>query len=161
MLAMAKMMLCVLLVGALLVAGIWVLGSRLPVEHTAKVSTTIDLPIDQLWAEISNFERWRSWRKDVTAVEIVAENQVIVTDNNGTIRYRIEYPGPYQMVAEIDQTGLPFGGRWVWALEAVNANKTNVTIEERAEHFVARYVLGYDRTMRNVLSELETIQGPI
>jgi hypothetical protein len=71
-----------------------------------------------------------------------------------------ELDPPRRMVTRIADEGLPFGGTWTYELELA-AGWTCVTLTEDGEiynpffRFVARFILGYDATMRTYLDGLE------
>ncbi len=142
------------------VAGVWVLGRLLPVAHEVTVSKTIAAPVDEVWARIDDPEAWEQWRTDLEKVEIDSPETIVVTDGNGTIRYRLERPDERTLLTVIDQEDLPFGGRWIWLVEP-DGEATRVTITEQGEihsplfRFFARYVFGYDATIRSVLDQLD------
>ncbi|HZD05714.1 MAG TPA: hypothetical protein VE173_12380, partial [Longimicrobiales bacterium] len=64
----------------------------------------------------------------------------------------------------IADEGLPFGGTWTYVLEP-DAGGTRVTLTEDGEiynpffRFMARFVFGYDGTMRSYLDGLEARMG--
>src|SRR5438132_6231164 len=66
-----------LLVVAGVVAGlllaIVLIGMLLPKGHTASRTASFSRPTEDVWQVISNFAAYPSWRKDLKAVELVAD----------------------------------------------------------------------------------------
>ena len=48
------------------------IGYALPQGHVASVNTTLPVPPHQVFERISNPAHYREWRKDITAIEIIA-----------------------------------------------------------------------------------------
>ena len=151
-----------LAVGVLLLlvaaAGIWVVGSLLPVGHRATVSRTLPADAEVVWQRIDRVEAWPTWRN--VRVEMLSGNSARVDDGWETLTYRIERPRARTLVTEIVTPGLPYGGRWTWAVTPSDGG-TVVTVVEDGEvydpffRFFSRFVFGHDSTMRGVLDELE------
>lgn len=151
----------IVLVLAVALLTIWIIGRSIPLAHSATASRTIQAPADRLWTMISDLEQWKSWRTDLKSLEVLSDERVEVTDRFGTVQYRIEKPGDRTLVTIIDQEGLPYGGRWTWVVEPSGDGAATVTLTEEGEiyiaffRFMARYVFGYDSTMRSILDQLE------
>ncbi|MDX1647901.1 MAG: SRPBCC family protein [Longimicrobiales bacterium] len=139
-------------------AGIWIIGSLLPVEHRATVSRTVPADVEVVWQRIDRVDGWPTWRN--VRVDMLSGDSVRVYDAWETLTYRIERPRPRTLVTEIVTAGLPFGGRWIWSV-APDDEGAVVTLVEEGEvydpffRFFSRFVFGHDSTMRSVLDELE------
>jgi uncharacterized protein YndB with AHSA1/START domain len=151
-------------VGVVVLVGLGV-GYLLPVEHTATGSRDIPGPPHEVWAVLSLVQGYPDWRPDVDAVEILARGQRgpsrwRETGANGVITYRLEASEPPgRRVVRIDDPDLPFGGRWIYALEPT-AGGTRVTITEEGEvrnpvfRLISRFVIGHDATINAFLAAL-------
>ncbi len=160
-----KWLIGIALVVAVIGVAVRMIGGSLPVQHRTIVTRTIMAPADDVWSLISDLSQWQDWRTDVKQVEILPGNAVRVTDSNGTVRYRIEKPAERTLITIIEQEGLPWGGRWIWRVERQTDHTSLVTIIEEGEiyspmfRFFARFVFGFEGTMKSVLDQLEAAAG--
>lgn len=153
-------------VGVTVLAGVvlWVVGSRLPVEHRATLSRTIDGEVETVWARIEQVEGWPDWQ-DVE-VDRIGEDSVRVRQEGETLLYRLERPAPRTLVTRIVSENLPFGGSWTWKAAGAGSGATVVTIVEDGEvydpffRFFARFVFGHEGSIRRALDALEASFHP-
>lgn len=161
---MIKWLAWIVAVPVILIAAIWAIGSRLPVEHRASASRTLAVDADAAWSRIASLEAWPSWRGG--EVEVLSDASIRVTENGESVRYRVERPADRTLVTEIDTSGLPYGGRWTWTVEPTGDSGAVVTIVEEGEvydpffRFFSRFVFGHESTMQSVLDHLEASFGP-
>jgi uncharacterized protein YndB with AHSA1/START domain len=152
--------------GAVVVLAI-VVGWSLPVGHQASATRRIASPPDRVFALITDFARHPEWRTGVTRVDVtgaqVVGQQIREFGRNGEIPYRVEtFEAPSRLVTRIAGEGLPFGGTWTYELRPDPGGGTAITITENGEIYnpifrtVARFVLGYEATMKQYLDDLET-----
>lgn len=143
----------------------YLIGSLLPREHTARVDAVIPGSRADVWSAMTEPDAFPRWRPGVEEVEVLEEGP------EAPIRWReegrtgsmiLEVVGrdpPGRLVVRIADPELPFGGRWIYELEPV-AGGTRVriteegTIENPLLRFLARFVLGYEATMRDYLEGL-------
>ena len=154
----------------LLTAVVLGLGSRLPVEHTATVSSLIPASQQRIWALITDVEAQPRWRTGLKAVEVLPAGP------NGPcwreIQTSMAMPlcvaaseAPRRRVVRIADPKLPFGGDWTYEIQqtvaATGGCATRVTITERGTtgpamwRFFGHYVYGEDRSIRQYLKDLE------
>jgi hypothetical protein len=128
-------------------AVIYLVGTRLPVEHTASRSATLAASPEQVWPALVD----RSWRKGGRHDDIPFE---IVTSEP-----------PRRLITRIADKTLPFGGEWEYDIAPAGADSSRVTITERGEvynpvfRFLSRFVFGYHATMDGFLQDLAAHVG--
>ena len=156
----------VLIVIAVVVAIIAIVvigGMMLPQSHVATRSARLSAPPDSVWATITDVAAFPSWRPGVTATELLPERNGHVvwreTSGSDNITFElVESDPPRRMVSRID-SGLPFGGDWVYELSPADQG-TRLTITERGEvynpvfRFLSRFVFGHTKTMDDYLRAL-------
>lgn len=142
-----------------------VVGYVLPKGHVAARSATFAAPPEAIWAAITEIDRFPSWRADVKTVERLPDREGRTTwvenGSSGRITLAVERSDPpRQLVLRIADPDLPFGGTWTYDV-APAAGGATLTITENGEiynpmfRFMARFVFGYDATMRSYLAALE------
>ncbi len=146
-------------------------GSGLPVEHSATVDRVVPGGSTEVWSVITDIERFPEWRPGVDSV-------VRLEDRNGLPVWResgsagrltlsvVWFEPPDRMVVRVSDDDSAFGGSWTWELSpAGEAGHTRVTVTEDGEvysplfRFVSRYVTGHERTLRRYLEALEARMG--
>lgn len=149
------------------IALVALLGSLLPVQHTAARSMTFQQPPEQVWNIIAGPP---TWRPDVQKYEELPPQ-------DGHRRWReygsqgqnltyevLESDPPNKLVTRIADPHLPFGGTWTYVI-APNDVGSTLTITENGEvynpifRFVSRYIMGYTATMDRYLKALQTKLG--
>lgn len=153
----------------LLVGVVVLIGFALPKGHVASRTITIKRPIAEVWATITQVEEFPAWRRSVTNVQVLERNPLRWREDgpDGAMTFEtIEFREPTRLVTEIADKNLPFGGRWVYDLEAVAPgagapHTTAVTITEHGEvynpifRFVSRFIMGHTATIDKYLSDLQ------
>jgi uncharacterized protein YndB with AHSA1/START domain len=154
------------IVGALLliVGGIALAGSRLPVGHIARVERDFPITPRALWAIIATPAELPKWRRGLTRIEMVDAPA-------GTTRYRevsgrdailyevVESRPAVAYLTRIADRDLPFGGTWRWELQPTEGG-VHLRITEEGEvynpifRFVARYVMGHSATLEAYMADL-------
>jgi uncharacterized protein YndB with AHSA1/START domain len=161
------------LVTALVIAGalIYLIGMRLPVKHTARNGMLFKVPAAQMWDVISDFQNYAQWRKEIVAVEKLPDINghsvwKEVEKNGGGLQYEtLQLQPGRELVRRIAGEGLPFGGTWTFTLTP-HESGTQLTITEDGEiynpvfRFVARYLMGYHKSMQTYFTDLEGRLGP-
>jgi uncharacterized protein YndB with AHSA1/START domain len=154
---------------AAIVAAVAFIGSRLPVAHAASRSATLSAPPDAIWKAITDIDAFPSWRKGVKSVERLPDRAGKMAwaehTSNGRIPLVVERSEPPRLlVLRIADPDLPFGGTWTYELTSAPAG-TTLTITENGEvynpifRFMARFIFGYDGTMKEYLQSLEARRG--
>jgi uncharacterized protein YndB with AHSA1/START domain len=118
-------------------------GSRLPRNHTARMTIQLAAPRDRVWALVSNFADAPRWRSDLRSVQLEPRGDgrlsFVETTRQGKVPFEVvSQEAPGRQVVRIVDDALPFGGTWTWELEAAG-DGTRVTITE--EGFIKNPVL--------------------
>lgn len=152
-----------LLVGVIaVVAG---MGWLLPVAHTASRQATVAAAPADVYAVISDVERYPTWWAEISRVEMLPPV-------SGRIRFREhmssgpvvveieEAASPSRFVTRIADPDQPFGGTWTFEI-APEGTGSRLTLTERGEvynpifRFMARFVFGHAATIESCLQALE------
>jgi hypothetical protein len=136
-----------------------VIGMMIEREHTATVSVLVKAPAERVWGLIAGEDV--SWRAGVTSssIERVDGKEVVTeTDSWGkAIRYEtVERVEGRLLKRRIVNEDLPYGGTWTWEVTPEGDGcRVRITedgfIRNPVFRFVAKYVMGYDGTMRAYL----------
>jgi uncharacterized protein YndB with AHSA1/START domain len=149
---------------ALLIVVMLGIGAAVPEEHVASVSAVYAQPVDTVWAAISDYRAFPSWRSGVDTVEARTfdggASGWLEDGATGPMPLAVEESQPpRRLVLRIASDALPFGGTWTYEL-APEGDGTRLTITENGTisnllfRFVARFVLGYTATMETYLIDL-------
>lgn len=146
------------LVLALVIGVPLLIGALTPREHTASVAQVHAATPQQVWDAITGFADMASWREGVTRVEVLepvdGKRRVREHTRFGPLGYELEVEDPpRKLVARILDTDRGFGGTWTYEIREVpDGAELRITergfIDNRLFRFLARWVFGYDRTMR-------------
>lgn len=142
----------------------YVIGARLPEEHSVEASAFIanrTPPI--VAARIRDVEHCSVWRRGVSAVVVMRDVSSVTfeeTGSNGKVTYRQTAPKPNaEIINEIISDGMPYGGKWTIRIESINGGST-VSIREDGFvkppmfRFLARFVFGYSGSINQFLKDL-------
>ena len=146
------------------IAIVLALGSRLPVAHRARASATYGRPVPEVWNVLTAFEEHPAWRRDLKAVERVADPagekvREISTKGEAMTFETTEHPSEHRLVRRIADKGLPFGGSWTFEITPQDGG-SHVTITEDGEvynlvfRFVSKYIIGHHATIKAFLEDL-------
>lgn len=149
-----------------LIAAILLVGSLLPKQHTATRAARFHQPPEKIWSAITDYSKFPEWRKSVTRVEGLPSV-------NGNPSWRefdkydhsmpyeiVESNPPQRLVTRIADPNLPFGGAWTYEVTPQADGSSMLRITENGEvrnvvfRFVARFFMGYTKTMESYLSAL-------
>ena len=150
---------------ALVLALAAVIGSRLGQSHRASVAKSFPAPPDVIWSTITDVEGFPSWRAGVTRVERLPDRNLypvwIEEGRSGKMTLAVERMEPPRVLAvRIADPKLPFGGTWTYEITPEEAG-SRLTIIEHGEiynplfRFMARFIFGYEGTIRSYLASLE------
>jgi uncharacterized protein YndB with AHSA1/START domain len=145
----------------LIVAG---LGYLLPVAHTATVERPYAASVNHLFAAVATPSDYPRWRRGVTNVEMLQAQQGKPTfremGSNGPMTFAFDELVPdRRIVSRIADTNLAFGGSWTYEFSPTETGST-LRITENGEvynpvfRFMARFIFGHDRTMRQFHEDL-------
>jgi hypothetical protein len=136
-------------------------GAMLPMKHVASRRARYRQPPEVLWAAIDGPQDWRPgfghyellperdghrvWREDIGRDRITFE--------------RVAADPPRRLETRIAQSGLPFGGTWIYEIEPSEGG-CEVRVTERGEvynvlfRFISRFILGHARSLEDSLFAL-------
>jgi uncharacterized protein YndB with AHSA1/START domain len=149
-----------------LIAAMFLTGSLLPMQHTATRAARFHQPPQAIWSVITNYPKFPAWRKSVTRVEALTSvdgkpSWREFDKYDHTIPYEIvESAPPQHLSTRIADPDLPFGGTWTYDLTPQTDGSTVLRITENGEvrnvffRFVARFFMGYTKTMEDYLNAL-------
>lgn len=150
------------------VAAVAAVGAALPVDHVASRTLTLNRPVDEVWAVLTDFRGQLLWRHELKSVELVAgasrETWLEDTGDDPIPFETTEAVAPSRLVRTIADSTLPFGGRWVYTL-AADGGGTRLTITEEGEvyhpifRFVSHFFLDQAATIEGVMRGLATHFG--
>lgn len=147
-----------------LVALIWIAGAFLPKEHTVTRSARIAAATETVFSLITDAPSYPSWRKGVTSVDMQASANGKMRwkekSKDGEVEFELaEMTLPTHVVVTIVSENLPYGGRWVFALQP-DGTGTRLRVTEEGFvkpppfRFLARYVFGYASTIEGYLKDV-------
>lgn len=146
-----------------IIALVALLGSLLPVKHTATRSATFTQPPQEIWDIIAGPP---DWRKDVQSFEeLPPRDGHRVWREFGSQGQKMTYEvvesdPPHKLVTRIADPALPFGGTWTYEITPI-AEGSQLTITENGEvynpifRFASRYIMGYTATMDRYIKSLQ------
>lgn len=147
-----------------LVACVYVVGLRIPREHTVSSRIQLTAPRDSVWAALRNFGDYPKWHPDFRS-SVPGErrngHEVWVQDVGGmtmSVEFLEIRPPSYLVTEIITDEKSQWGGVWTYDLVATGAG-TEVTITEtgwvKSPFFrVIMKVMGTHSTMDGVLKNL-------
>jgi uncharacterized protein YndB with AHSA1/START domain len=149
----------------LLIAAIYLVGSRLPEKHSAvRVARYRQRP-EAIWAAITDYEKFPSWRSNVKSVEQLQSSEAgswreLDAHGNSLPYHVVASDPPRRLSVAIADPNLPFGGTWTTDILPIPPNGCIVQITENGEihnvffRFMSRYIFGYTATMDTYLKDL-------
>ena len=154
-------------VGLVVLVGVVVgVGMLLAEKHRARESAHFPVSAEQLWAVITDFGAYPTWRSGVSAVERLPDmNGHAVWKETDSHHEGIPYetveavPGK-RLVRRIADPNLPFGGTWTLELEGTREGVT-LTITEDGQvynpifRFASRFIIGHTKNIRGYLNDLQ------
>ncbi len=137
---------------------ILVIGAMIDRTHVATVRETYRAAPDTVWAAITGFERMPEWRQDLRRVEVLEPlrglRRIREHGSFGPMTYLVDEEVPSQrLVLRIADEDQGFGGTWTYELRKVEGG-TELAITEDGFidslvfRFMARFIFGYEGTMR-------------
>lgn len=142
------------------------IGSRLAKTHQASLEKVFPVPAEVIWATITNVEAFPTWRAGITRVERLPDRNGypvwIEHGRSGRLTLAVErMDAPRVLVGRIADPDLPFGGTWTYELTP-EPGGSRLRITEDGEiynplfRFMARFIFGYESTIRGYMTSLET-----
>lgn len=151
---------------SLLVGLVATIGWLLPREHSASAEADFPTDLETLVARLRNFREYPRWRSGLAAVE--AESDVIWTelDSHGhRVRYQMSAvqrdANGLEFTTTILSDDLPYGGEWRYQAFTKATGVVTLRITETGYianplfRFAARFVIGYDFTIKRFINDLK------
>lgn len=150
-------------------AVVFIVGSRLPQNHTASRTAHLPQAPEVVWAAITDVAAFPSWRSDVeSVVQLAPQNDKPVwrekSHRGSAITYAAEvWEPPRHLVTRIIDKDLPFGGSWDYVISPSGTGST-ITITEHGEIYnpvfrvVSRF-MSQSATIESYLTALATRLG--
>lgn len=143
---------------AVLVGVPLMVGALTAREHVASIAQSYRATPQQVWAAITGFADMASWREGLQRVEVLepvgGKRRVREHGSFGALTYELEVEEPpRKLVGRIVDTDQGFGGAWTFEITDEPAG-AQLRITERGYvdnllfRFLARWVFGYERTIR-------------
>ena len=152
---------------AVILGTVFVLGTRLPESHSTTVTAVFPVSVETLWTAATDHRGYALWRSGVDAVERLPDMDGHVawaeTGSAGPITMMIEESSaPTRYVIRIAdvEAQRAFGGTWTFTFREEGTG-ARLSITEDGEiynplfRFIARHIVGHDRTLRRFLDELD------
>ncbi|HVD61459.1 MAG TPA: SRPBCC family protein [Gemmatimonadaceae bacterium] len=141
-----------------IIAIVMIVGYSLPKGHTATRTAHLPAPPEKVWATITDFQSFPSWRKDVKSVDVLpthhGKRSWREDGKNGVVTYEADaWEPPNHLVARIADKGLPYGGSWDYSISP-NATGSTITIIENGEVYNPVF-----RVVSRFMSQTATIDG--
>lgn len=140
-------------------------GWLLPVKHRATREATFRATPERIFSLITTPAAFPEWRSGVRSVEVLPTSgeglQYREISSDGAILYSVVRSVPNrELVIEIADRTLPFGGRWTYEVAPAGADSTQLRITEDGEvynpvfRFVSRFVVGHTATIARYLKDM-------
>jgi uncharacterized protein YndB with AHSA1/START domain len=144
----------------------YVLGSRLPVNHTATTTVVLNAPQARVWQMIEDVPSQPEWRADLKSV------QPLPQQDGHTCWLEVQKMGkmpmcevltaePSTRVVAIADPSLPFGGTWTYQLTPMDAGTTSLQITENGFtkpalfRFIGHYIMHEDTQIKKFEGSLQ------
>lgn len=149
-----------LIVIGILILAMFIMGSTLPEHHMATATRKFQAPRDSVWAVLTDFQQWPTWRSGLKEIQTKDNEFTEVSSDDEVVTYRIEeFNAPERLVTRIATLDLPYGGAWTYELTPT-VSGCSLTITENGEvynpmfRFIANYMIGHTSTIEKYLDDL-------
>jgi Polyketide cyclase / dehydrase and lipid transport len=152
---------------AVFLGSVFIVGVILPRQHKASAVASYRASAEHLYSLIDGSQEWRPDIKHSESFTDDSGRQLMreSSRDGSTISYEVlERTSPTLLRRRIATEGLPFGGSWTYTLQPVG-DHTDVKITEEGEiynpvfRFVARFILGYNKSVDDYLKALGSATG--
>jgi hypothetical protein len=141
-----------------------IIGLLLPDKHIVSRQIVLKQNPQTIWDTITDIDNFPSWRKDVTKIERLPDQNGhrVHREHCGGMQITLEQMEaipPQRMVGRICDKSLPFGGGWTYELHGVEGG-TRLTISETGIvrnpifRFVSKFLMGHAATIDKYLKFL-------
>ncbi len=140
----------------LLLAGmLGIIGSFIPVSHTATMTVTVAMPRDQVWALIDDVAGFPKWLPNIDKVEILPDHDGhrVFKQSQGRNAFVLEETvktPPSVVTRTITDVNAMFTGSWEHRFEEAGPGRTRITVNETGTvpspipRAITRLAVGYD-----------------
>lgn len=140
------------------------IGAMIERTHVATVRETYQASPEEIWSTITAFERMPDWRSGLKRVEILEPlngvRRIREHSGFGPMTYLVDEEVPSEkLVLRIAGEDRGFGGTWTYQIRKVDGG-TELSITENGYidnllfRFMARFIFGYEATMRRYHDDL-------
>jgi uncharacterized protein YndB with AHSA1/START domain len=163
-----RILLGIVLVVVLAVAGCYLDGKTLPVNHSTTVTRTVDAPPDLVFARITNVAAGASWRPEVKAVTLLPpdngrDHWVEDLGHGQTMNFlAVKTEAPTERDVLLDVPGASYGGTWTYRLApGPTPGTTTLSITEAGfinppfYRFMMHHVFGMDHNINAYFKDLD------
>jgi hypothetical protein len=146
------------------------IGARLPKTHRAASRIRLSAPPEEIWAVLTDFEAYPTWRPGLDRVERGPDFDVLpswyeICGRFGRVHFRVTASEPpHRLATQIVSDRLPLSGIWLYQLEKDgDGTRLTITEQESIHHpllrFFDRFVLSYYGVVDVYLIALALRQG--
>ncbi len=166
---MKKIILVVIVVSLLIFGVPLIMGASAASYHESSVSAQIEKPIEKAWPLLINPQLAKEINSNVKSIEVLPRSKkgmLVWKESYGGDDYMIlevvEEVKHQKRVVEINETPMPFSGRWIFEVESPSDSSFTLKITEKAEvhnilfRFIYKYIWGYDFIIGQFLGEWKT-----
>jgi hypothetical protein len=147
------------------IAVMFIMGSRLPSEHTASASADIAAPQARVWHLIEDVGKQPSWRTGLVGVKAVSavnghQCWTEVQKHMSMPLCEVVVEPPSTRVVSIADSTLPFGGTWTYQLQPIGTGATRLIITEDGTtdpalfRFIGHYIYHEDTMIKQYESDV-------
>jgi hypothetical protein len=149
----------------------YAMGARLPVDHVATVSGTVEATPAKVFSLITDITSDSKWRKDVKSVSVLShdpgyERWIEILGDGTSMEFqavRTDPPGPDgHATREVKLNGTSYGGTWTYSISpGPTPNETALQITERGfvhppiYRFMMVYIFGMTSNLKQYLHDIE------
>ena len=150
-------------VAAILV--MWAVGLAIPAEHSVSGGASLTVPPDSVWAVLTDYQGYPTWRKELLRVEMLPPREghpvwreYAAHDQNVAFE-AVDAAVNSRLVIVIADRNLPYEGSWTITLASENGG-TRVSIDEEGRvnspilRFIARVFFNPTSSIENYLKAL-------
>lgn len=133
----------------MLVAVLWALGTRLPLEHVGSATLRLKRSPEAVWGVVADFARHPEWSKGVTGIERLEDRAGrpawrLRMGRNSFVLLVTRSEPPRLLEGTIDDDNKMFSGRWVYEILADSGGSVvKLTEHGRVPHALPRAIIHY------------------
>lgn len=127
-----------------------------------KQSIIINASVDEVWAVLTDFDKWKEWNSDISWVKIdkVAAGESFSWNIKGsTIKSKIAAIAAPEMITWVGSY-MGIKAIHVWKLDKTDGNQTIVTNEESMEGFLTMF-FGHRKLHETLISWLNQLKKAV